>query len=349
MNVTICNSWQLDPVRNYDSDCEIKRIYQSIILAEIFKQYDPIDRTLDLQFTDNQFSNLLCLDIEELKSILNNKFNEINFYSDNPLDCRSNEFKLIKSEGVFKADQHFVKSTVESKLECSSPKHKFGFCIQRPDQHRLSLLVGLSDLKELDLFSKIGFNQEHLDVSDYWRQSCGDQVLQHHNISFQDFIKKLQHFNQSELVDFMNPCVDGHELDNLAHNQTCLNFCLDIVCESTVGNDLFVPSEKVLRPMLLKQPFVVYSSQYFYKNLHKLGFKTFNSLWNESWDEVDQYQMIDKTTQIVNTITDINSRYTIAQLFDCTKDIREHNYQRCVELYTVNGEWEKAMRGIING
>jgi len=348
MKVTICNSWQLDPVRNYDSDFEIKRIYQSIILAEIFKQYNPADRKLDLYFTDNQFSNLLCLDIEELKGILNDKFDEITFYSDNPLDCCSGEFKLIKTFAI-EADHLFVASTVESKLECSSPKYKFGFCIQRPDQHRLSLLVGLSDLKELDLFSKIGFNEHTLNTIDYWRQSCGDQVLRRHGISYLDFIKKLQHFNQSDLIDFMNPTVDGHELDNLAHNQTCLNFCLDIVCESAVSDKVFIPSEKVLRPMLLKQPFVVYSSQYFYKNLHKLGFKTFSSLWNESWDELDQHSLFDKTRQIVDTITDINSRYTIDQLFECTKDIREHNYQRCVDLYTNDIEWNKAMREIING
>jgi hypothetical protein len=349
MQVSIYNSFQLDPVRNYNSNFEIKRIYLSIILAEIFKAYNLTDRKLDLFFVDNQFSNHLCLDLKELKSILNDKFDEINLYSDNPLDCRTGEFKIIRSEVVFEEDQNFVASTRKSKLECSAPTYKFGVCIQRPDQHRLSLLVGLADLNELDLFSKIGFDKHTLNVIDYWRQSCGDQVLREHNLSYGQFCDKLENFTRSDLTDFMNPCVDGHSLNNIAHNQTCLNYCLDIACESTVGDEIFIPSEKVLRPMMLKQPFIVYSSQYFYKNLHKLGFKTFDSLWDESWDKFDQYWMFEKTKHIVNTVKDINGRYTIDQLLEYTKEIREHNYQRCVELYTNTDEWDNAMQGIVNG
>ena len=339
----------LDPVRNYNSNVEIKRIYQSIILAEIFKEYNPNDRKLDLHFVDNQFSNHLCLDLEELKSVLEDKFDEINFYSDNPLDCQTGEFTLIKSNPVFYEDHKFVVDTKKSELECISPKYKFGFCIQRPDQHRLSLLVGLADLNDLDLFSRIGFDEQCLDVIDYWRQSCGDQVLRHHRISYYEFIKKLKNFDRSDLTDFQNPCLGSHSEDNLDHNHTAIKYCVDIACESAVADEVFIPSEKVLRPMMLKQPFIVYSSQYFYKNLHKLGFKTFGSLWDESWDDLDQAWMFEKTNRIVNTVKDINSRYSIDQLLEHTKEIREHNYQRCIEIYCNTNEWDEAMQGIING
>lgn len=340
----------LDPVRNYNSNVEIKRIYQSIILAEIFKEYDPNDRKLDLHFEDNHFSNYLCLDLEELKSILKDKFVDINFYSDNPLDCRFGEFQLIKSRSVFEEDRNFVANTQKSNLECIDPEYKFGFCIQRPDQHRLSLLVSLADLNDLDLFSKIGFDEQCLGVIDYWRQSCGDQVLRHYGISYHEFIKKLKNFDRSDLIDFQNPCVGSkYSEDNLNHNQTAIKYCMDIVCESAVADEVFIPSEKVLRPMMLKQPFIVYSSQYFYKNLHKLGFKTFGSLWDESWDDLDQDWMFDKTHRIVNTVTDVDRRYTIDQLLEHTKEIREHNYRRCIELYGDLDEWVEAMQGIING
>jgi hypothetical protein len=347
LKINLCNSWELDPVRNYYSTAEVKRIYLNIILAKIFEQYTG-QTQIEITFEDNHFSNLIYLDFELLISILRSKFEKITLYSDNPLDCNTGMFNYKKTQGVFYTDRTFILKTEESKLTIEKPLHKFGICIQRPDQHRLSLLVELSKYSNLDLFSKIGFDENTLAVTDYWRQSCGDQILRHYDIPYSEFCNVLKTYNRSELTDFMNPCVLGHEMQAIEQNFNNIKFLVDIVGESHVADGVFIPSEKTLRPMMMKQCFVIFSSLEYYKNLHKLGFKTFNEFWDESWDDIDQFNMFEKSEKIAKTINTISSNYTIDELMDKTKSIREHNYQQCIKIYHSD-VWEKYIQKVIDG
>lgn len=54
----------------------------------------------------------------------------------------------------------------------------------------------------------------------------------------------------------------------------------------TAPNEVFV-TEKTLKPLLVGHPFIVLSGQHFLKHLHKLGFKTFDCVIDESYDNFE--------------------------------------------------------------
>jgi hypothetical protein len=65
-----------------------------------------------------------------------------------------------------------------------------------------------------------------------------------------------------------------------------LNSCINLVTESSFEqNELFV-SEKILKPILNYQPFIVFSGYGYLKHLKTYGFKTFSDFWDESYDDI---------------------------------------------------------------
>jgi hypothetical protein len=62
------------------------------------------------------------------------------------------------------------------------------------------------------------------------------------------------------------------------------NFAVEIVCETyTLGNTFF-PTEKTIRPIMSAKPMFVYAPRYYLARLRNLGFKTYHTLWDESYD-----------------------------------------------------------------
>ena len=64
-------------------------------------------------------------------------------------------------------------------------------------------------------------------------------------------------------------------------------FDIEIVGETYNRGTTFFPTEKTVRPISAQKPFVVYGPQYFLERLKDMGFRTWNNIWDESYD---QYQ-----------------------------------------------------------
>ena len=100
---------------------------------------------------------------------------------------------------------------------------------------------------------------------------------------------------------------------------------VDLVVESHVQGTTFFPTEKTVRPMLLKKPFIVFGSANYLDYLHQMGFLTFNDFWDENYDG---YERGDRLRKIYQTIDFIASRST-AQLITMYWDMKyilDHNY-----------------------
>jgi len=336
MQIKIYNSWEVNPIRVYHSAYEFRRIYKSIILSKIFENYDN-ESSIEIYFIDNHWSNKIYLDLVNLEKILTNKFSNVRIYSDNPLDCIKTNIKYHSIEN-FEDDRSFVSNTIKSLSVISQivPKHKFGYCIQRPDLHRISLLLDLNKTKLSSLFSKIGFSKDSLENADYWRQSAVDFALRHYDIKASELWDIISKFNISDLDDFSSPSTENRT-NNLIHNTTNKLFCVDIVAESTFADGVFHISEKILRPILLKQPFVIFGSQHYYKFLKYMGFKTFDTLWDESWDSLGQTSVFEKSASISRTLQYIDQQYSIDALSKLTAQIVDHNYKQCINLFANYG------------
>ena len=75
-------------------------------------------------------------------------------------------------------------------------------------------------------------------------------------------------------------------VNNTMRKDLFLDSCINLVTETSYNrNELFI-SEKILKPILNYQPFIVFGPVYYLKELNKLGFKTFSEFWDESYDNI---------------------------------------------------------------
>ena len=110
-----------------------------------------------------------------------------------------------------------------------------------------------------------------------------------------------------------------------------------MVESDTIKESLFF-SEKIVKPILAKTPFVVLASPNFLTTLKELGFKTFDKWWDESYDlEKNHDKRIEKLYEV---ITYINSKSLkeLHTMYDDMKNVLEHNVNQYKLLRTNNHE-----------
>jgi hypothetical protein len=94
-----------------------------------------------------------------------------------------------------------------------------------------------------------------------------------------------------------------------------------VVETSQIPGDHHV-TEKTLRPLIIGQPFVVYASPGHLKNLRSLGFRTFHDLWDEGYDDIENYAL--RVSTLVDLLNDLKNFNWVAHQ-DELKAITNHN------------------------
>lgn len=139
---------------------------------------------------------------------------------------------------------------------------------------------------------------EYLQTQDY-----SHSVFQHHNSYY-----PIQHPANLNLLQYY------------------ADIFVDIVVEPNVSGNCFLCTEKIWRPIIARRPFVVMSNFGYLENLKRLGFKTFNNLWDESYDdhsEGDRVQAIQQLLEHISTwsIDELHSKLT------AISSVLDHNYK----------------------
>lgn len=102
---------------------------------------------------------------------------------------------------------------------------------------------------------------------------------------------------------------------------------LYVVTETVAHGRRHHLTEKTFKPICLRMPFVLLSTQGSLQYLRSYGFKTFGDLWDESYDdEVNDNVRIEKIAQLLKEL-DSKTLEEKNQLFHASRDIVEHNYQ----------------------
>lgn len=102
------------------------------------------------------------------------------------------------------------------------------------------------------------------------------------------------------------------------------SFC-QIVTESTYCQPFPCFSEKVINAMVCLRPFVMVSTPRSLEYLKKLGFKTFDSWWDESYDqEQDHEKRILKILEVIDYI-DSFSIGELREMYRSMNDVLQHN------------------------
>jgi hypothetical protein len=113
-------------------------------------------------------------------------------------------------------------------------------------------------------------------------------------------------------------------------------FFVEMVCETCFSGNVFFPSEKIWRPMLLRTPFIVQGPKDFLKNLKKLGFITFDRWWSESYNEDwPGIESLERITHVLDYIGSLDTKQ-LQSLYEEMLPVLEHNYHVVQSLKSDN-------------
>lgn len=96
------------------------------------------------------------------------------------------------------------------------------------------------------------------------------------------FIQKLPIQMDTELLTESER--QSFEVMRAFKKEIYLDSYIHIVTETNFKNDIF-PTEKIINPMVVLQPFILFGAPGYLKYIQSLGFKTFNGFIDESYDD----------------------------------------------------------------
>ena len=83
-------------------------------------------------------------------------------------------------------------------------------------------------------------------------------------------------------------------------------------------------SEKTWKPIALQMPFILIHQPYALKRLKDLGYRTFHTIWDESYDNITNSNK--RMDAIVDLVLELNSRTDFRDMIDSCREIVEHNF-----------------------
>ena len=106
-------------------------------------------------------------------------------------------------------------------------------------------------------------------------------------------------------------------------------------------------TEKTFKPIALGMPFVIVGTKGSLEYLRSYGFKTFDHIWDESYDQADDSVRIQRIASLLRSLDELPTEAK-QDLFDATQEVVEHNWN-----HFYNGGFEavlwKELNEMFNG
>lgn len=147
-----------------------------------------------------------------------------------------------------------------------------------------------------------------------------------------DFLKNLNNTKNS-VFQHENSYYPIQHPSNLNILQYYNHIFVDVVVETTFSGRGFFVSEKTWRPIIAQRPFIAISNGNFLRNLRKLGFQTFDSIWSEDYDKLSGADRINAVHQLLDQISHWSNNELETKLINI-KDILAHNKNVFISLNT---------------
>ena len=197
-------------------------------------------------------------------------------------------------------------------------------------EKRFAIFIGRSNWQRLGLASYLWNHYKDTTVMSYHY----DRTLEYHmaNFGLENLLQRHWE-SRHQVYKFIEnlPITFDRQSYPILWDQNALEldphyadvFC-EVVCETFFSGKTFMITEKTLRPIIQRRPFIVQGPRFFLENLKRLGFKTFDSWWDESYD-IDQAD--GKMSGIKYTLDHIGrqSDQTINKWYQEMQPVLEHN------------------------
>jgi hypothetical protein len=122
--------------------------------------------------------------------------------------------------------------------------------------------------------------------------------------------------NQSNISSDASATIDTKDCDSAIH----------LVAETVFDQRVHL-TEKIFKPIVMLQPFIVFAGPGSLKYLQRYGFQTFNSIWDESYDdEPDHNTRLEKIIKLIYELSHLDKQEFQKKLAQC-QTILLHNQQ----------------------
>ena len=282
--------------------------------------------TLNGQLKPNHKNILLIEGRTKLESLLNIPETVYNFIKNNDIKLLFTSIPDPCNEATYKLAFKYIKEKLPSNkyyIIDSNRRLKdilsFDFFIEesiinrnqffKPYPTDLGYVSEKIELNELDGYRNKKFICFNRSVDKEHRLSLLNEYLTgNYSDSYFSFLLKVEGYSHVYTLDGSTPKIDINffnkhipiELDtqkisdksdfrvnDAFKKELFLDSCINLVTESSFElNELFI-SEKILKPIINYQPFIVFSSYGYLKHLKTYGFKTFSDFWDESYDDIE--------------------------------------------------------------
>lgn len=223
--------------------------------------------------------------------------------------------KVLNKE-AYEPKKRLFENTLLKNKQSNKSKHFLSFNrVVRP--HRLLLFGEIQtneNLKDKTIIS-LGKDLQNNKQSFF---NIVENVLQYSSISSKERILNFyKNYDSSKHYVYDVPNLELNQASNLntmAHSTTFVN----VVTETLTDPYTIFFSEKIFKPIVSAQPFVLFGNPFSLQKLKEYGFQTFDKWWDESYDE--EVDMVKRLEKIVNTLEYI-SKWSLDECYKVTQEM----------------------------
>lgn len=244
--------------------------------------------------------------------------NYVNFYYENFLP------KLLDYEENIRAIDQYRKEYSRTR------PYKFLCLNGRYRPHRAQLLTKLGSLKDLAIWTNLDSQSGPIKVLD----------------------PRFEHAHVATPITLPDTGFVKNNLFNNKWGEIYLKAELyqatyfSLVTETVFDYPYSFRTEKIWKPIAIGHPFIAVANQGFYRDLHNLGFQTFGSVIDESFDQIENGA--DRLDRIVEIVQDL-CQQDLASFLDSCYNTCKYNQQHLEELrHQVRQEFPDRLHEFLN-
>lgn len=285
---------------------------------------DSLDKAqYEIDFYINKTKKLLVYLSEpvdrELTNFLQNQNSDIHFFGDAVLNREIKNFKTVISWFVIPINYYasfaWAKNLISQlKYGDHSRPHKFDCLLGNQRPHR-------------DLIFDYVCNSTYKDqfITTYYRDYSNSASKGIWDYPGSDLDQHNLHIN-NELINIYS-VIPVH-----LYNQSYYS----IIAETTEFNQHNQYTEKVAKPIIAKRPFIAFAGKNYLKNLRNLGFRTFNGVIDETYDQVEQSNL--RYNMALDQVEFLLQQDPL-EILNQLQDVLEHN-----QRHFLTTDWWKPIR-----
>lgn len=305
---------------------QIKTVY--FFIEDVFrlysKEYDfPLLDTYPLELTPDSIKSY---ELDIISSILNkSKCNYRLFHCENSADVLGKNYNLkIEYFDQFLIDCIYIKDAAKIALKNTKPSKKISCFNLRCEWHRdiiMSLIHnfnGTFSLNDPHLHEEL-INNSAIPLNRFSDNAKNKIISEHQYLSSNPIVWDAKIIKKTGRARELNP------RDQFKNIPSVASAFVNVVTETRYSSFMPNVSEKTIKPMAVRRPFVLLGPVGTLAHLRSLGFKTFEKWWSEKYDqETDHSKRLEMVYDIVKSINDM-SFDDLSTMLSEMSDVLDHN------------------------